>query len=221
MLLKNISVSHAVNAFNVFQDAMSRLKVVRLCVLWFLCQPTDLKKESIPAVVQLVDEPSVISALREETRQAHDVVQPTFLNPSSDPELHAIEIDVMNRVHKTFAEQQGIKAERRLQLAIRWTKNHMQMPRVQAMRNFRDKHIAHALSATRMEIKAAAIGNGIEGMKYRDARWLYRRTLAIVDNLYLSINGAGFDWNGSIEIARRNATTLWGACRFDLPQRGA
>lgn len=221
-LSKQIPFSHAANAFNVFQDAMFRFEVVRLCVLWDPCQPWDLDKESLPAVIQLVDEPAVIAALREKTRQEHGAIGTRhYFDASDPPDLRAAVADMVSKSQWRFADEQAAKIERRLKLAIRWATQHMQSPTVQAMQNFRDKHIAHALSSTRMEKKAAKAGGSVESMKYRDARWLYRRTLAIADNLYVAVNGTSFDWSGSVEIARRNASRLWGACRFDLPARGA
>jgi AbiU2 len=218
-LAKQIPRSHAANAFNSFQDSSFRFEIIRLCVLWDHCRPTDLTLESVPAVIQLVDDDHVKAALVEEMRSHYAAIEPHIINLSDDPEMRAIEIEMSRRSSTHFADQQAARTQRWLSTAIRWAKKHEHAPRVQTIRNFRDKHLAHSLSKSRLEERAAAAGGTIAPMNYGHGRWLYQRTLAIVNNLYLSINGSGFDWTGSVEIARKNAKNLWMNCTFTVPVR--
>ena len=59
-LSKQIPRSHAANAFNIFRDAFYKFEIIRLCVLWDDQQEDDLDTESIPAVVQLTNDPAVL-----------------------------------------------------------------------------------------------------------------------------------------------------------------
>src|SRR4051794_11661522 len=56
-LSSQIPTSHAANAFNVFQRGLHQFEVVRLCALWDRAEP---EKESIPTIIELVDDENVI-----------------------------------------------------------------------------------------------------------------------------------------------------------------
>ena len=45
--------------------------------------------------------------------------------------------------------------------------------------------------------------------RYGDERRLLRKTMTVVNNLYLSLNGTGFDWDGSRKMHERNAEAFW------------
>jgi hypothetical protein len=70
---------------------LHQFEIVRLCALW---DSVDLAKENIPTIVELVNHPEVIETLAQETA-AHwqGSSPPRLLNPSDDPELHALELD--------------------------------------------------------------------------------------------------------------------------------
>src|SRR5262245_32076800 len=67
-LSSQIPTSFAANAFNVFQRGMHQFEIVRLCALWDRAR-ADLTRESIPTVIELIDDDAIIDALAEETRQ--------------------------------------------------------------------------------------------------------------------------------------------------------
>ena len=49
-------------------------------------------------------------------------------------------------------------------------------------------------------------------MRYGDETALVEDTVAVADALHLGLNGTSFDWNGSRQMARRNAAALWDNC---------
>jgi hypothetical protein len=61
-----IPMSFAANAFNVFQQGMHQIEIVRLCALWDGVDP-EIKKENIPTIIELIDNPNVIETLAQET----------------------------------------------------------------------------------------------------------------------------------------------------------
>ena len=67
---------------------MHQIEIVRLCALW---DSPDLQKESIPTVIELIDDAAVIHELAEETRK-HWANQPVAPDPSEadDPELAGV-----------------------------------------------------------------------------------------------------------------------------------
>lgn len=77
--------------------------------------------------------------------------------------------------------------------------------------NLRNKHWAHHLEQTHAEKQGK-----VTPMKFGDEKKLLNKTISVVEGLHLSINGAGFSWNESREIARKNAAALWDGCRFEV-----
>lgn len=218
-LSKQIPYSRAAVAFNVFQRDAFSFEILRLCAMWDLSKADDLEaKISLPTVVQLVDDPLIIQALAEETRAAHLIGGlPRNYTKSSDTEEEAVFANAMRESQEAFARDQASMIARSLRSAIAWVKLYERGRRVEAIRNYRDKHIAHALTRTWLEVKKAKAGDTVDAMKNGDARWLFRRTVAIANNLYLTINGRSFSWGDSIRIAERNAREFWHSCRFQLP----
>ena len=57
---------------------------------------------------------------------------------------------------------------------------------------------------------------GLERAPIADEKDLLEKTIEIVDGLYSSINGAGFTWDESRDIARKNAHSLWAGCTIEM-----
>ena len=49
-----------------------------------------------------------------------------------------------------------------------------------------------------------------------DEEGLLTATVEITDDLHLALNGAGFTWDSSRNIARKNAAALWKNCKFKV-----
>jgi hypothetical protein len=74
LLSDQIPRSHAANAFNVFQDASLKFEIIRHSILWDPCREYDLDKESIPTVIQLIDDPVFLQALDQQTEASFAVL---------------------------------------------------------------------------------------------------------------------------------------------------
>ena len=134
-LSKQVPKSYAANAFNVFREAMHQIEIVRVCALW---DSAHIEKESIPTVIELVDDPKVIEALADQASAGRD---------------------------DEFAKQQAQKAVTGLKEAIKAARELKKSERLKSIRNLRDKHVAHYLTETMEEKKGpiAAMKHGDEG----------------------------------------------------------
>jgi len=207
-LSSQIPTSYAANAFNVFQRGLHQFEIVRLCALW---DKAELDKENIPTIIELIAHNDVIESLVQETASHwHDQVG-CILNPSDDPDLHALEIDALKRSNERFGNEQAQKARVELYKAIHDSRAILNSPRLQGIMNLRDKHLAHSLSHTRRE-KAGPIAP----MKYGDEREVLNATLPIVEALYCWVNGCSFSFEDSREIDRKNVEALWNVCSFNI-----
>jgi hypothetical protein len=203
-LASQIPKSYAANTFNVFQQGLYRFEIVRLCALWDRATP-DCSRESIPTIVELIDDSKVIDALVEETRS--NWTSPLPPDPSDDPMTDAVvqEWCVQQAQEKAAEASDGLKNS----IATgREIENSTLLTRV---RNLRDKHLAHSLSETSREKKEI-----VSPMKYGDERKLHIASTRLVKALHLWVNGASFDFDNSRAIARRNAEALWKHCTFEI-----
>jgi len=134
-LSKQVPKSHAANAFNVFREAMHQIEIVRVCALW---DTAHIEKESIPTVIELIDDPKVLHALADQARVGH---------------------------HEEFGRQQAQKAVTSLKEAIKKARELKKSERLKSIRNLRDKHVAHYLTETIEEKKGpvAPMKHGDEG----------------------------------------------------------
>ena len=107
------------------------------------------------------------------------------------------------------------RAFERLLRAIAWAERLQESQRMISLMNFRDKNLAHALEQTRREKK----GQVIPPPKYGAEGSILIRSVVIVDAFHRCLNGSEFDWQGSVQIAQRNAEELWSRCRFDFEPR--
>jgi len=208
-LSSQIPRSHAAHAFNTFQDALHRFEIVRLCALWDAPKRWDADMASIPTVVELINDSCVLDALQEEIRLAVAQMGTRFYPQSEDQQTQQLIEEAIRHSQEAFASRRSAADRRRLQTAIRWSKRLQTSSRMKAVQNLRDKYLAHSLERTRLEkTEAVAI------VKYGDERRLLWQAVAVVDALHRGINGAGFDWKSSMEMARRNADALWNGCVF-------
>jgi hypothetical protein len=205
-LSSQIPTSYAANAFNVFQRGLHQFEIVRLCALW---DRAELHKESIPTIIELIDHNDVIESLVQETASHWNGDVGSILNPSDDPDQHALEIDMLRLGKENSANEQAQKARIELRKAIQDSRAISKSPRLQVIMNLRNKHLAHSLSHTRRE-KAGPIAP----MKYGDEREVLNATLPIVESLCCWVNGCSFSFKESKDIGRENAEALWKGCSF-------
>jgi hypothetical protein len=190
ILADQIPTSHAAHAFNQFQRSMHFFEIVRLCALW---DTPGGNRESVPTVVQIVDDPAVMEELAAGIR-THWAKRPEW-DQRFGSERAALDIELLER---TIERAKEVLSSKRL-----WS-----------VKNMRDKSLAHSLTATRLELREP-----VAPMKYGDERWLFDESIAVVDGLHTAINSAGFMWESARETARRNARTLWEGCQFTIAER--
>jgi hypothetical protein len=147
-LSRQVPTSFAANAFNVFQQGMHQIEIVRLCALW---DRAETEKENVPTIIELIDHPDVIEALAQETASYWAGTSGSVINPSSDPELRALEAEALQSANEQFGEEQAQEARDELRQAIADSRTLLASPKHASIMNLRDKHLAHSLSNTRRE----------------------------------------------------------------------
>jgi hypothetical protein len=208
-LSQQIPTSFAANAFNVFQQGMHQIEIVRLCALWDTADPA---KENIPSVIELIDHPDVIEALAEETAAHWRGQGGAILNPPDDPELARLAEQAIERSNEQFGQEQAQKTRDELRKAIADSRTILASQKHASIMNLRDKHLAHSLSETRREKKVGPL----PPVKYGDERDMLNATLPIVEALCCWVNGTSLSFDDSREIDRKNAKALWEACTFTI-----
>jgi len=93
------------------------------------------------------------------------------------------------------------------------TKNILASLRLTALRNHRDKHLAHSLAATRREKKKS---EPLPPVRYGYAIELFEASIPIFEKLYHSVTGKGFEIAQSQKISRKCAEALWRGCTFKV-----
>jgi AbiU2 len=186
---------------------MSHFEIVRLCALWDTPSANQKSippaEETIPTVVELINDPDVIDALAEEART-------TALVGVRDPDLAGVSQMIEER-----AQQSADEARAELQKCIKTGQEIERSPRLDSVRNLRNKHLAHSLSETRREQKVDVLP-----MKSGDEVNLLQDSIPLVRALHLWVNGRDFLFDDSRENARRNAEELWKNCAFNIQSRG-
>jgi hypothetical protein len=207
LLSSQISQSFAANAFNVLQRSMHQFEIVRLCALW---DSADIDKENIPTVIELINDPSIIDALADETRSQRANESSALLNPSVEPMLNAAERDALRRSELAFADEEAERARTELRLAIDDACSFLASPELASIMNIRDRHLAHSLESTRREKYGP-----IAPMKYGDETAALELSIPIVERLYCWVNGKSFSIENARQIDEQNASSLWRGCKFD------
>lgn len=141
--------------------------------------PVDLDSRSIPTITALADCSGVSKHVYDDHFSHYENYDPAY------------------------ARKWGARARQRLRRGIRVTTEVEGSETLRHVKNYRDK-LAHQLEQTREEKRGA-----VPMARYGDERRLLRKTMTVVNNLYLSLNGTGFDWDGSRKMHERNAEAFW------------
>lgn len=207
-LSNQIPESFAANAFNVFQLSMYQFEIVRLCAMW---DTPDLAKENIPTVIELIDQPDIITALVEETRAQWTNQPTTLLNPSSDPALATLEQQAVRASNISLGNEEAAKADAELRETIKAVRTIFASPLLATVMNIRDKHLAHSLTETRREKRGP-----VAPMKNSDGLTLFTETIPIIERLLCWVSGKSFSIADSQNIDNENADALWSGCTFQV-----
>jgi hypothetical protein len=133
----------------------------------------------------------------------------SILIPSDNPDLAELEKQAFKASEREFGRSQGAKVRRKLRGAIKLFDKTRRSPSVVALRNLRDKRLAHLLSHTHWEKHGP-----IQGVKYGDETKLLDVSVRMMEGLYLGVCGTSFNFGDSRLIDRKYARALWSACTF-------
>lgn len=142
-LAKQIPRSFAANAFNQFQISMHLFEIVRLCALWDSYRDD---RESIPAIVALIDKPEIIDLASNEVHSYYlSLACPRDLTSTDDPIAEEIKRDWWDRERVARASDEAQSVREQLSQAIEKSNAIRASDDVRALREFRHTHIAHNL----------------------------------------------------------------------------
>lgn len=207
---KQVRPSYAANTYNNFSRAMLEIELVKLCSLW---DPPEQDAFTIPTVVSLISSPGVIHRMAEDSASSWKSLHedPVYSGTTDAGEIEFIK----EMLDKSVISESNIKYEKtvfRSHRAIRMADAVSNSNRLTKIKNFRNKHIAHATALTRAERKIGPI----PPPKVGDGKGILRTTLRVLKRLELCVKGSDFDWKGSEQIARRNAEALWHGVKIDV-----
>jgi hypothetical protein len=206
-LSEQIPRSYAAHAFNQFQRSMHLFELVRLCAMWD--RPRD-DRESIPTIIALFNEPELIDQLVVEAHAFHaNEVPPDTVDGESASKWWQGD-------REACADLVAATIREKLSFAVTKAEEILATPQLKALMDFRNSYIAHNLDLP----DPSGDGEGsVEKFKYGDETFVLDATVSIADVLHHGLNRTGFDWNGSRDMARRNAQALWDHCTFQIPVR--
>lgn len=188
VLSGQIPISYAAHAFNELSRAQHFFEIARLCALW---DPSDAHRDSIPTVFSLLNSDATKALLRQRI------------------------VDSWGMDASGFSEGRAGAAVAKFERAERLFGCLVDSSRLKALRNFRHKFIAHALTMTNAEAK----GEVIPTPKYgHEGRLVYAST-AIIKTLYLALKNADFAFEMTTNQAKRNASDFWRGLSFVNPPK--
>ena len=208
-LSAQIPRSYAAHAFNQFQHSMHLFEIIRLCAIW---DKPATDRESIPTIIVLFNEPQLIDQLVNDARDFHAMQAP----PDSIRQDDNDHKSWWKKDRKEFADLVEDTIRDKLSFAVEKVTEIRNSSRLKALMDFRDRYIAHNLDIPQSTLSGTA---NVENLKYNDETTILEDTIAVADALHHGLNQTGFDWNGSREIARKNANALWSNCTFDIQTR--
>ena len=206
LLAHQIPKSFAAKAFKVVQHSMLYLEIVRLCALW---DKPDLAKFSIPTLVNLADDAEFQRAVYDRMELHFTNVGGTWADENTAMQVKSEGSPRLDT--EQFGQRQAGKTVQRLKEAIAAARVTSNSEKLRAVRNLRDKSLAHLLEQTREEIQRTVMP-----VKYGDERDLINETIKIVDGLMLGILGVDYGWENSRRIASNNARALWEGCKIEV-----
>ncbi len=212
IISKQIPNSHAAYAFNALGKAMHEHELTRLCALWDRVRNdnTVRDRDSIPAVVWLVDHPDVESHL---CKEMFDRFAGGFSSPpqDGDPLMHAAIVESYKAAGTVRGDVEAAKVSQWLSEAKKLAGSTNTGDLLGSVRDYRDQNIAHILSSEFAKPKVLE-----RKAKYGDEKVLFDITIDVVGKLHLAVNGAEFMWDDAVRIETRNAEAFWHGVRVEV-----
>lgn len=104
----------------------------------------------------------------------------------------------------------------KLSFAVSKAEETLATPQLKALMEFRHSYIAHNLDIPQ---PSGDTEGSVEKLKYGTEAVILDATVAVADALHHGLNRTAFHWQGSRDMARRNAQALWDHCAFTIPDR--
>lgn len=214
VLADQIPLSRAGAAYNNFQQSLHQFEIIRICTFW---DKAEENAETIPTVIELVDDLAATSLLANIMRSHHaDIGWSSLSKQNPDPEIQKFIDSSMRISNFEFGNQQAFKLLTGLRSTILRARNVSGSDLLKTVKTLRDRNLAHSLNETWLEQREEV---GV--MKYGDEKKLLAETIDIVQELHLWVNGSDFDLSGDCtDIARKRAEELWRNCSFSIPEFG-
>jgi hypothetical protein len=202
-LADRIPRNYGTNTYNVLQQSMYQFELLRLTALW---EDADEEKPSLPHAGELLDDNDVITELAEELYELH--AQSLPFEPIIEPWAREL--------HRSSQERFGLTQSRKLtsaiSSAIRQVRKVHCDPRMETLRNIRDKHIAHNLYQSRRDKSGKATAQ----LRYGYESELLKVTLSLIQKLNLWVCGTDLDVTlRPRQLSRRNAALFWKQFKID------
>ncbi len=201
-LSSQVPYSYAGNAYRVFANEMMRGEVLRLCTLW---DNVGKGRNSLPTIAKLIDDDEVHKELwnRALSGRGHSF---EHLTEHDDPDFQTwgheqkeakIAEDTFERFSEPFKNSIKSIEEARVSEPI------------STMLDHRNVFLAHSLDKRSKQFPDRATKAG-------DAKKVLLITMEHLETISMSVRGSSFDWEGSFEIAKRNAQALWHRVTIDV-----
>jgi hypothetical protein len=201
LLSSQIPLSHAGVAFRIFSKALLQRELSSVCTFWDACRED---RNSIPTVVELIDDDSVRDAILE--RKLREATEGRSLSAEDD------DAELLEWITKLSDDEAVKSAARRVKLAqevVQDARSFYDNDVLRAARDFRDRHLAHNLSSDAVQFPELK-------SKYGDEGKLLLFSQSILDKLDLATRNSSYDWSGTWRIAERNAKALWSGCKLNI-----
>jgi hypothetical protein len=175
--------------FNVVQDALLHDLIMTLSRM----HDTDNKTASIPNLIILLEDPSVIVAMKQNARNWVLNRPVHFLAPMDDV---AMQIHKNLKVERADREAETIDtmAIQALRRAKRFETNEMR----KSLQKFRNKYLAHS-----------TMSSSVYGMRYNYPGRLLDGTAKVVEALGIAVTGTNYNFKDARDAWRTKAEDFW------------
>lgn len=203
-----IPESYAAHAFRTVQDSLYFFGLIRLMSLWDNAATNAI---SIPTAVCLLDKTSIFKNIEDDYRNWYANKERHHLSPNADA---AVQMEIerfLQDLQNEEAKKMSIHTRLKLTNAMDMAKLTYNDSSTKVIKNLRD-HLAHSLTKTRAELKTP-----VEQAKYGQEKELLQKSISIIQDLYVTVNGTSFDIAGEVfDQETKNARDFWESCDFNL-----
>lgn len=212
LLSSQVGRSYAAHAFNSFQQSMHSFEVIRLCALW---DKSDRDTVSIPTVAELINSSEVLEALSDECYSHWANMSVNLFNEHENLDERVIIEEIFRKEQEKRAREETKQTLDNLMEALTKVITISASAELNAVINWRNKHLAHSLVQTIAESNAVI---PIPNAKYGEEVALLDHSIEIIDAFHKGINGKSFVWDSARKHSRRNAAALWEGCTFRVKE---